>query len=103
MTDSRNSVEGGRMLVRHFFAWVLVIYASIVGWVYASFSPVDAFTIGLALYPFVTTGWYFSTKDTVHRLRLKEMTRTEKLNIILLLLGLFMSAGLINHTYPNFF
>lgn len=104
-TDSKqdDNLEGFRKLIRHNYIRAVVLSVAIVVGFAVKTSLAQAIVIALALYPPLTAGWYFSTRDVTHGPRFRQMSRTAQINTLLRVAGLFMSAAAFLYAVPKLF
>ena len=104
-TDSKqdDDLEGFRKLVRHGYFWIVMLCVAIVVGFAVKTSLAKAIVIALALYPPLTSAWYYSTKDVTHGQKFRQMNRTAQINTLLRVAGLFMSAAAFLYAAPKLF
>lgn len=95
--------EGIRSLVRHMFPWAIALCLAALVYVAFKHDLDKATKLGLVMFTLLTTAWFYSTKDTVHGPKFRNMTRTVKINTVLRLFGLCMSVVAITYVLPNLF
>lgn len=101
--DQNGTLEGLRLTARHVYVPLVIASAILVLGVAITTTTSKAVIVGLALYPPLTTAWYFSTADMVHGPKFREMRLSAKINTGLRIAGLFMSAAAFLHTIPTLF
>ena len=95
--------DGSRRLVRHFFYYAAAAAVVAVIGIWTAYSFETAIVVALALYPPVTTAWYYSTAEAVSAPGFSKMTRTAKINFVLRFSGLLMSAAWFLHKVSKLF
>lgn len=103
MNGKNGTLEGLRQLVRHIYVPLVIMCAILVVGIAITTTMNKAVVVGLALYPPLTTAWYYSTPDMVHGPKIREMSRTAKINTGMRIAGLLMSAAAFLHTIPTLF
>ncbi|QCI13078.1 hypothetical protein E6B08_17625 [Pseudomonas putida] len=95
--------EGIRSLVRHMFPWAIALCLAALVYIAFKHDLDKATKLGLVMFTLLTTVWFYSTKDTVHGPKFRNMTRTAKINTVLRLFGLCMSVAAISYVLPTLF
>lgn len=101
--ERSDHLEGWRKFVRHQYGWLVILCLAVLTFVawHASFNQI--IVVALALYPPLTSAWYYSTPEVVHGPRFREMNRAAQINTMLRIAGLFMSFAAFLHTIPKLF
>lgn len=103
MKEQNGTLEGLRQLIRHAYVWLVMMCVAIVIVFAVKTTLAKAIVIALAFYPPLTAAWYYSTRDTIHGQKFREMSRTGQINTALRIAGLFMSAAAFLHAVPTLF
>ncbi|MBC8785608.1 hypothetical protein A7D21_28230 [Pseudomonas sp. AP19] len=101
--EHSDNLEGWRKLVRHYYGLIVILclaILTIIG-VYAKFNQFTV--VALAMYPPLTSAWYYSTPEVVHGPSFRKMNRAAQINTMLRIAGLFMSAAAFINITPKLF
>lgn len=97
------TLEGLRLLETHILPWAIVLCLAVLVYVGLKYDLDKAVKVGLVMYTLLTTAWFYSTEDTVHGPKFRDMTRTAKINTGLRLFGLCLSVAAITYALPTMF
>lgn len=98
-----DNLEGFRKLVRHGFVWIVAFCVALVAVIAAFTTLAKSIVVALAFYPLLTATWYYTTQDTVHGPKFRQMNRTAQVNTMFRVAGLFMSAMAFLYAVPTLF